>query len=491
MDFGRRAPALNQRKRTYPGSNDMEIEANTSERPTVSFYSIPPLDDMSQDEFENYALERLKILTQVEKAGTGKYQEKLAELVSKSHLNLLDSSNIRKDNISHFVLRLAFAKNEELRARFLAFESSLFAYRFQQQSKKQINLFMINNSFNYTSISQNEKEKFLTQLRRMFEIRDRYNNTQLTNYDDDATRFLQMKYYKVDWKEVTDLVQRRQIFLSDGYAFVPQKDLVSIILTRFKCNLAKHLALGQRNRPFVVEEDQRVKEILLRLENNLFSNEYSNANLQAEDRLTAANIEKAAFKHFPICMQACHQKLKKQNHLQYHARMQFRLFLKGCGVTMEDSIEYFKREFCKRSGMTAETFRKQYIYNIRHSYGKEGKRVDYTPYSCQRIINGTQPMSGQAHGCPFRSLDTRSLKDSLLRDKDRLKPEDVDYIVEAAERKDFQVACRRHFERAHKGCVIENVGNHPNSWYEESRSFYKGTENKMETEDVIKITIAT
>ena len=49
-------------------------------------------------------------------------------------------------------------------------------------------------------------------------------------------------------------------------------------------------------------------------------------------------------------------------------------------------------------------------------YGKEGKRANYTPYNCVKIIMNNAPQtSGDHHGCPFRHYDEEHL--SVLLNK--------------------------------------------------------------------------
>ena len=103
------------------------------------------------------------------------------------------------------------------------------------------------------------------------------------------------------------------------------------------------------------------------------------------------------------------QVLKQQHHLKHYGRLQLGLFLKGIGLTMDESLRYWKQEFTKKNDIDADKFEKNYAYNIRHSYGAEGKRNDYRPWNCNKTINLTAPGNGEYHGCPFKTFSEDNL----------------------------------------------------------------------------------
>lgn len=71
---------------------------------------------------------------------------------------------------------------------------------------------------------------------------------------------------------------------------------------------------------------------------------------------------------------------------------------------MDESLRFWKSEFTKKNDIDNDKFEKQYSYNIRHSYGQEGKRNDYKPWNCSKTINLTAPATGEYHGCPFKTF---------------------------------------------------------------------------------------
>jgi DNA primase large subunit len=54
-------------------------------------------------------------------------------------------------------------------------------------------------------------------------------------------------------------------------------------------------------------------------------------------------------------------------------------------MPIEEALRFWRTEFAPRT--PGDKFDKEYAYNVRHNYGMEGKRSNYTPYSCVKIIS--------------------------------------------------------------------------------------------------------
>ena len=61
--------------------------------------------------------------------------------------------------------------------------------------------------------------------------------------------------------------------------------------------------------------------------------------------------------------------------------------LQGIGLPLEQAMHFWRTEFAPK--VSGDAFEKQYAYNVRYNYGKEGKRTDFTPYSCVKIVSST------------------------------------------------------------------------------------------------------
>ncbi|KAJ8354563.1 hypothetical protein SKAU_G00221300 [Synaphobranchus kaupii] len=131
-----------------------------------------------------------------------------------------------------------------------------------------------------------------------------------------------------------------------------------------------------------------------------------------------------------------------------------------------------------RGGTIHSLFDKAYAYSIRHMYGKEGKRTDYTPYSCMKIILSNPPGQGDYHGCPFRHCDPELLKQKLQSYK--VSQAGISQIMELVKGMHYQLACQKFFELSHN---IEDAGfslNHPNQYFVERPEAADGGEGGKE-----------
>lgn len=195
---------------------------------------------------------------------------------------------------------------------------------------------------------------------------------------------------KVAFEYIPRLVAHRDIVLFEGSGFLPLLNTEILLETFFKKNLEDLTKQAKKILPEIEENYEIFAEYLERIDNILADGkDYSKVSLQRQSKINLADLDIYAHKHFPLCMREMYRHLKQNHHLKHTGRMQFGLFLKGIGLTLDDSITFWRTEFTKK--MNKEKFDKNYLYNIRHSYGKEGKRADYTPWSCSKIILEPSP----------------------------------------------------------------------------------------------------
>lgn len=142
--------------------------------------------------------------------------------------------------------------------------------------------------------------------------------------------------------------------------------------------------------------DERLHPVLTNLVKHHVEPSFSSGAQESGGSIRPEMLDQLCNTSMPLCMQNLHQALRKDHHLKHAGRMQYGLFLKGIGLNMEDAIAFWRQEFTRK--MSVEDFNKKYAYNIRHNYGKEGKRKDYTPYNCSKIISGAAPRAGESHG---------------------------------------------------------------------------------------------
>lgn len=263
-----------------------------------------------------------------------------------------DLASLRKDAVSHHILRLAYASSEDKRRWLLSNEAALFRYRFEIETPEQIADFMRTNGLDYSPISDGERSEIETELRIVWEAtgsgKDRDGG--------EPTSFEATKFFKVSFKSALDLVATRRVFVKAGYAYVPRDKLISIILARFRAQLSYALTNAYKALPGTLQ-DERLAPLLNNMSKTYMGPEFGKP--RNSDTVTPADLDALAARSMPLCMGQLHSKLKENHHLRHGGRMQYGLFLKGIGLSLEDALEFWQTQFTK--SMSGEEFVKKCV----------------------------------------------------------------------------------------------------------------------------------
>ncbi|KAI1266684.1 DNA primase, large subunit [Xylariaceae sp. FL1019] len=464
----------------------------------LNFYATPPTADITLEQFEQWAIDRLRILAELEACSfRNKSQDEIAvhmKPLLEKYLPLeADTSRStqlfaqrQKDHYSHFILRLAFASTEDLRRRFSRVETMLFRLRLEDSSSKDKNDFIKTVKLDCEPVTEEEQNRYRDELASVSGFRK--------NSTEEET------WIKVDWDTVPDLVESRRVFLKAGKAYVPSREQSKMVVTAFTKRLERALELTARALPRL-DEDDRLTPILDHLSKNFITPDASytssTSSVSGAD-ISARNVD-ALSAHFPLCMQNLHRSLRRDAHLKHFGRLQYTLFLKGIGLNLEECLIFWRTSFHK---ITDDQFNKEYKYNVRHTYGDVGGDANrrgggYSPFSCQKILTEHPPGPGESHGCPYRHFSLENLT-SLLQGVGISDRSVLQGVKEDKDSQKYHMACNRVFDYVHKNEIkkakdegvmtvaqLETIV-HPNEYFKRSyllKNLGKATGDDVKMED--------
>ncbi|KAI6202868.1 hypothetical protein M3Y94_00490400 [Aphelenchoides besseyi] len=465
MEFG--TPSRSSIKQL---SNDVHSKHN------LNLYTEPPDEDIDLLEIDELVTERLKVLKTLErlkeryKFMSTAFKEAFEKEISQIQplfTQTCPPSKVafyrRRDVISHFLLRLGSSFTPDLTKRFVSGEVDLLRVRFTNEHPARVMSFLAENNIKPNQVSDEERLKLANRLING----NRIKHEQLT-----ATTF-----YKVPFVQCRELVLKRRVLLHRGLCYVTVNDLVYFLVQKFRVMLNYSMNL-ERTRLAELNENDRLLGILYQLVNE-GSTSRTIPNATGRE-IRPEQVDELSRSSFPPCMRQIHSNLRENNHLKHFARQQYGLFLKGAGMSLDNSIAFFRNYFTRKMDM--DKFTKNYVYNIRHMYGKEGNRVDHKPMSCSTIILNNPPGRNDCHGCPFKHADNRILLQRLQNMQ--IGKEKAEKIIKmASDEHRYDMACTRVFEHTHEipdgalGCVITS----PNEYFDLSRDIHEGKKEKPQS----------
>lgn len=459
----------------------------------LSFYTTSPAFDVTISDFEGFAIDRLKVLHAIDRHIKTDFvlTERDAELekvlvpeLKKAGLfldvprdnedrkNFLETKErfVRKDVMSHFILRLAFCKSKESGEWFIKTERKLLQFRatlltlFQRQS-----FYASTGFFNFRHFDGSASD--LAELQKMTVGARIYAAEGKKSWSEET--FFEIPFIDIP----AHFVARRKVVLKRGMAYVPNAKFTELVQDKFKRHLEEQLVVANRGLPHAMK-DTRVSAFLKKLQDcgqTLFV--AKPIRYDSGEKLTLELFENIYKRSFPPCMRRLVEAPRERGvRLKHQGKLQLRPFLKDCGLDLEDSVTWWRQEALRDKEITAEKFDKNFLYDIEHTYGKKGHMKEQNCFGCSTIINFPYPPTGQVHGCPFKHMEAEPLIQTMR--SWGVPEKNIADMNEHIVNKHFQLACQDYFRGIHPGSTGDGVGNHPHGFYQESSAYYKKRSEK-------------
>eukprot|EP00758_Cryptobia_borreli_P007476 Tbor_TRINITY_DN5304_c0_g2::TRINITY_DN5304_c0_g2_i2::g.5244::m.5244/K02685/PRI2; DNA primase large subunit len=404
-----------------------------------------------------------------------------------------------EDLISHHLCRFAFCFDEKWRNWFMRTEEALLRARLRSLNLPTAAQQML--SLNkVASRPLNEKE-----------IEDpaviafmRYSTTKQAQYAGNRGVITDgpvssSRFFAVPMSLVPKLVKDRKVLCLNGTAIINDEHAQDLIFNIYKraLNTGLYEAFVKRNSLMTKDEDSQPYLVWGMLDAFLarfVSDQSDNLAESKEGSVKPQDIPYEAATHMPLCMRGIDTHLRKEGHVRHTGRFMYGLFLKQIGISMEDAMILFSNLMVTKGGGSKEAFEKSsYGYNVRHNYGKEGKKTSYSSMGCSSIIR-QPPMTDRSdcHGCPFRFRDEEMLRRVLRTEQpnpyDQSLPKvrptqgDIEDIISDSKGEHYTRACYKYFIATHPEAKRDTLFRSPYEYYTVSKEMKKEYEMKPKTE---------
>lgn len=374
-----------------------------------------------------------------------------------------------EDVSSHYILRLGLSKSQEFIDWFVKNEEALFLCKLRQGGSEALNR-MMRESPDLAHLARDVVSRQVNSA----EFESVRRSTPAPG--DQATLF-----YKIHFTEIpAHLISRRSVVIVAGTAYVPDKEMITLIGRKYREYLVKSMITASRERSRIIAADERIKIISEKVSPAALLTSNKVSPLSPTEKLSLSNFNLLLGRSIPPCMRVAIESMRPSEgsrsggrHLKNTGRNQLAPFLRTAGMTMDESLQWWRAEFTRGGQMDSDKFDKNYTYNIKWVYGKAGRMKEAAPMSCSTIINLEYPSHDQTHGCPFKVFDEAKIT-NLLRgwlSKAGLPIDTNEGRIKEIARKaagqshEFQMACVDWFTLIHEGHSGDGVGNHPNTYF--------------------------
>lgn len=204
---------------------------------------------------------------------------------------------------------------------FVTREMEWFKLKFSSLKPAEIKRFLEINKLNYHPITDDEKSDVKDGL---------YDSTAMHGVNKVEIE----EFYKVHFTAVPDLIRTRRCYIKGGFAYVSTTDFISIVAGLHEACIEKGLAAAAQVLPDL-DNDERLVDLVKNLHTSYTGKDYV---VSGKGTIPIESIDQLSKKSFSLCMRQCHEALRSKHHLKHQGRLQYGLFLKGIGVTLEDSL---------------------------------------------------------------------------------------------------------------------------------------------------------